>query len=86
MLLVGLQFVTVVLFPDHTHLLFHSVCFNGKSFLECWSAYEYMGLLRGFAFSDNKGTDQPVHPCSLIRAFVIPLSEGIISRFATSEI
>ena len=27
---VGLQYVIVV-FPDHTHLLFHSVCFPDKS-------------------------------------------------------
>ena len=40
--------------------------------------------LRGFA--NNKGADQPAHPCSLISAFVIYLLESIISRLATSEI
>ena len=51
---------------------------------------KYMGLdsrktcLRGFA--NNKGTDQPAHPRSLISAFIIHLSESIISKLATSEI
>ena len=40
--------------------------------------------LRGFA--NNKGADQPVHPHSLISAFVIRLFESIISRLASSEI
>ena len=57
-----LRFVIVV-FPDHTHLLF-SVFFLQK----------------------NPGADQPVHPRSLISAFVIRLFESIISRFATGEI
>ena len=34
----------------------------------------------------NTGADQPAHPRSLIRAFVIPFLESIISRLATSEI
>ena len=37
-------------------------------------------------FENNKGADQPAHPRSLISAFVIRLSESIISRLATSEI
>ena len=37
-------------------------------------------------FVNNKGADQPVHPCSLINAFVISLLENIISKFATSKI
>ena len=40
--------------------------------------------LQGFA--NNKGTDQPVHLCSLISAFVIHLMETMISNLATSEI
>ena len=40
--------------------------------------------LRGFA--NNTGADQPVHPRSLISAFVIRLLESIVSRHATSEI
>ena len=36
-------------------------------------------------FVNNKGTDQPVHPHSLISAFVIRLMESIISKLATSE-
>ena len=37
-------------------------------------------------FSNNKGTDQPAHPRSLISAFVIHLLESIITRLASSEI
>ena len=37
-------------------------------------------------FANNKGTDQPAHPRSLISAFVIPLLETIISWLAKSEI
>ena len=40
--------------------------------------------LRGVA--NNKSTDQPVHPRSLISAFVIRLLEGIISRLAANKI
>ena len=38
-----------------------------------------------WGFANNKGADQPVHPHSLISAFVIPLLESIISILATSE-
>ena len=37
-------------------------------------------------FTNNNGTDQPVHLRILISAFVIRLSEGIISKHALSEI
>ena len=37
-------------------------------------------------FVNNKGTDQPVHPRSLISTFVIRLLDNIISKLATSEI
>ena len=37
-------------------------------------------------FGNNKGTDQPAHPRSLISAFVIRFLESIIFRLATSEI
>ena len=37
-------------------------------------------------FNNNKGTDQPAHPRSLISAFVIGLLESYISRLATSKI
>ena len=37
-------------------------------------------------FANNKGANQPVHPRSLISAFVIRLLESIIYRLATSEI
>ena len=37
-------------------------------------------------FANNKGADQPAHPCSLISAFVICLLESIISKLATCEI
>ena len=38
------------------------------------------------AFVNNKDTDQPAHPCRLIRALVIRCLESIISKLATSEI
>ena len=37
-------------------------------------------------FANNKGADQPAHPCSLISAFVIRVLESIISRLVMSEI
>ena len=37
-------------------------------------------------FANNTGADQPVHPRSLISAFVNRFLESIISRLATSEI
>ena len=37
-------------------------------------------------FVNNKGADQPAHPCRLISNFVIPLLESIIMKLATSEI
>ena len=39
--------------------------------------------LQGFV--NNKGADQPAHPCSLTSAFVIRLLKSIITKFATSE-
>ena len=41
-------------------------------------------LFSGFA--NNKGAYQPVHPRSLISAFVIHLLESTISKLATSKI
>ena len=43
----------------------------------------YIGLER---FANNKGEDQPAHPCSLISTFVLRLLEGIISKLATSYV
>ena len=40
--------------------------------------------LRGFA--NNKGTDQPAHPRSLISAFVIHFVESIIYKHTIDEI
>ena len=37
-------------------------------------------------FANNTGADQPAHPHSLIRAFVICFLESIISKLATGEI
>ena len=37
-------------------------------------------------FANNKGTDQPAHPCSTISAFVIRHLESIISKLSTSKI
>ena len=39
---------------------------------------------RGVA--NNTGADQPVHPRSLISAFVIRFSESIMCKFNTGEI
>ena len=39
-----------------------------------------------WGFVNNKGADQPVHPCSLINTFVVRVLESIISYFATGEI
>ena len=36
--------------------------------------------------TNDKGADQPAHPCSLISAFVISLLVSIISKLATDEI
>ena len=38
-----------------------------------------------WGFPINNGTDQPVHPRSLISAFIICLFERIVSRHATSK-
>ena len=35
---------------------------------------------------NNKGADQPAHPCRLISAFVIHFLESFISKLTTSEI
>ena len=37
-------------------------------------------------FANNKGADQPAHPCSLISALVICFLESTMSKLATSEI
>ena len=39
-----------------------------------------------WGFANNKGPDQPAHTHSLISAFVVRLTESIISRHSTSEI
>ena len=40
--------------------------------------------LQGFV--NNKGANQPAHPCSLISIFVIRFLESIIRKLATGEI
>ena len=37
-------------------------------------------------YANNKGADQPAHPCSLISAFVVCCLDNIISLLAISEI
>ena len=37
-------------------------------------------------YANNKGADQPVHPCSLISAFVVRCLDSIISLVSISEI
>ena len=41
---------------------------------------------RSSKFANNKGADQPAHPCILINAFVIHFWETIISKLATGDI
>ena len=37
-------------------------------------------------YANNKGADQPVHPCSLISTFVVCYLDGIIALVSKSEI
>ena len=37
-------------------------------------------------YANNKGADQPAHPCSLISAFVVRCLDSIISLVSISEI
>ena len=39
-----------------------------------------------YAYANNKGTDQPAHPCSLISTFVVRCLESIIPLVYISEI
>ena len=69
-----LRFVIVV-FPDHTHLLF-------LLYLIIWASLrENLTLLH----VNNKGTDQPTHPCSLISVIDIRLLKHIISKLASGN-
>ena len=45
-----------------------------------------MGPIPSAGFVNNKGTDQPAHPRSLIIAVCYSLFERVTSRLATSEI
>ena len=38
------------------------------------------------SYANNKGTDQPAHPCSLISAFVVRCLDSIISLDSIAEI
>ena len=38
------------------------------------------------SYANNKGADQPAHPCSLISAFVVRCLDSIISRDSIAEI
>ena len=53
----------------------------------CWKSHgpqREKTCLGGFA--NNTGADQPAHPCSLIRTFVILLLESTIFNLATGKI
>ena len=65
------------------HLCRHCLPENSIYLFPVWALPEKTCLLR---LANNTGAYQPAHPRSLISAFVIHLLEGIISRFATSEI
>ena len=50
--------------------------------------YYYLGLharKHSSVFVNNKGSDQPAHPHSLVSAFVIGILESIIPKLATSK-
>ena len=49
----------------------------------CESDHEKMCLM---SYANNKGADQPVHPCSLISAFVVRCLDSIISLDSVAEI
>ena len=55
---------------------------SGILMLQIWAS---MSENLSSVLANNKGTDQPAHTCSLIRAFVIPSFESIISKLTTSE-
>ena len=38
------------------------------------------------SYANNKGADQPAHPCSLISTFVVRCLYGIIPQFAIAAI
>ena len=57
---------------------------NKKATIKWASTRYFKTCLRGFA--NNKGTDQPAHMHSLISAFVVRLTESIMSRHSASEI
>ena len=38
------------------------------------------------SYANNKGTDQPVHPCSLIRAFVVRCLDSVMSLVSVTKI
>ena len=38
------------------------------------------------SYANNKGADQPAHPCSLISAFVVRCLDSIISLDSVAEI
>ena len=42
--------------------------------------------MRLMSYANNKGTDQPAYPHSLISAFVVHLLDSIISLDSTAEI
>ena len=46
------------------------------------STWETLSL----TFVNNKGTDEPAHPCSLISAFAIHVLKSMIFKLASSEI
>ena len=55
-------------------------------FLLCQGIWASTRENLSWVFMNNKDTDQPAHPHSLISAFVIGLSESIISCLTYSEI
>ena len=63
----------------HSLMIYNSI----SIFADKW-AMTWENLFMPYA--NNKGADQPVHPCSLISAFVVSGLDSIIPLVSTSEI
>ena len=51
-------------------------------------AYNWVGSSENvsYAYANNKGADQPAHPCSLISTFVVRCLDNMISILALSKV
>ena len=82
---IPIYFVTLLTDNMNMHpFILRDDSFNYSSYSSWYGRQCEKTCLRGFA--NNTGTDQPVHPRSLISAFVIRLLESIICKLATDKI